>query len=281
MLHSLRRVPIILAATRALLFPAAAVCLLVTFSPLPHLLYGNAQTQNANPAEARGVIRLRVRLKTGNAQRGLARKRFFLIKGSAEANKELIQKMQQQPLVSRDCYYQTIGASKPLISWLKENDCESVYCREAEVKDVEGAGAVPEFQKAIEAGEKQFGSRDIARKWLSVNLSDEIKSGFYRQQQKLLQTFLMDAERHSQAKVISVMTDRLGTAYFTDLAPGDYLLTNIVPTEFGEKTELWNCDMKVKPGDLATEKPFQISNAREKNVKCVSEERPIPACPAK
>ena len=277
----LAKVRMISSVNRSFLLPLAGVCLLLAFFLLPGSPIGSAQPQNANPTGARGVIRLRVRLKSGSSQRGLARKRFFLIRGSSEANRELIKKIEQQPVVSRDCYYQGIGASKPLISWLKENDCESVYCREVETKDVEGAGAVPEFQQAIEAGEKQFGSREIARKWVSVNLSEELRSGFYRKQQATLQTLIKEAEQLSKAKVISVMTDRLGTAYFTDLEPGDYLMSNVIPTEFGEQTELWNCDMKVKPGDLATEKPFQISNSKDKNVKCVSQERPLPACPAK
>lgn len=266
---------------RSFLLLLTGVGFFITAFLLPGSPIGRAEPQNASPPAARGVIRLRVRLKSGNSQRGLARKRFFLIKGSLEANKDLVQKIEQQPLLSRDCYYQSIGASKPLISWLRENDCESVYCREVESKDVEGSGAVPEFKQAIEIGAKQYGSREIARKWLSVNLSEDLRSGFYRRQQAALQALLKEAETLSKAKVISVMTDRLGTAYFTDLEPGDYLMSNVIPTEFGEKTELWNCDIKVKPGDLATEKPFQISNSKEKNVKCVSQERPIPECPTK
>ena len=77
-----------------------------------------AQTSTASPVEARGVIRLRVRVATGDGSKatGLARKRFFLIKGSAEQNKTLIQSIEQQPIISRDCYYRSIGASEALIA---------------------------------------------------------------------------------------------------------------------------------------------------------------------
>ena len=34
----------------------------------------------------------------------------------------------------------------------------------------------------------------------------------------------------------------------------------------------------LKPGDLATEKPYLISNRNDKNVKCVAVEKPLPAC---
>src|SRR5882762_9197268 len=81
-----------------------------------------------------GVIRLRVRVASGDGTKakGLARKRFFLIKGSLNDTKGLMQNIEQRPVVSRDCFYRSIGASKALIAWLKESDCESIYCREVE-----------------------------------------------------------------------------------------------------------------------------------------------------
>src|SRR5438876_1419239 len=80
-----------------------------------------AHTQT--PQAARGVIRLKVKYKSGDATRELARKRFFLIKGSLDDNKSLIEKIKQAETVSRDCYYRSKSASEALIKWLKENDC--------------------------------------------------------------------------------------------------------------------------------------------------------------
>lgn len=236
-----------------------------------------AQTPESTSG-ARGVIRLRVRPKFGESTRGLARKRFFLIKGSREQNKNLIETIQRPPAMTRDCYYRGSGASEQLINWLRENDCESVYCREVEQKDLEGPNAVPEFVAAIAAAEKELGSRELARKWLAVYLPETLRDGYYKSRRAQIEGIIKQAETTSGDKVHSVMTDRYGTAYFTDLEPGTYTLSNLVPVEIEASTAIWNCEVKVKPGDLATEKPFLISNRNEKNVKCVAVETPMPVC---
>lgn len=229
--------------------------------------------------EPRGVIRLRVRVAQGNKASGLGRRRFFLIKGSLDDNKSLIDKLERQPILSRECYYRSQGASEALIAWLRENDCESVYCREVEQKNVDGADAVPEFQRAVTAGEKEFRSRELARRWIMVNLTNELRSGFFKFQQQRLKTFFSQTER-----VMSVMTDRNGTGYFTNIEPGTYVVSSILPIQVGSMSSLWNCQITVKPGDLATERPFLISNPSNKdprdvkNIKCVSVEKPLPVC---
>jgi len=223
-----------------------------------------------------GVLRLRVRVKADDAapMRGLSRKRFFLIPGTLEQNRGLLNAIEQQPLVTRDCFYKKLGASAALIDWLKSGDCESVYCRGVEKDFVAGPKAVPEFATAFAASQKEFGSDETARQWLTTNLTPNVRDGFYRDRQQVIQTLL----KTSGAQVYSVMTDRNGTAYFTDLGPGTYVLSNLVPTELGQMLATWNCEVQVKPGDLATEKPYLVSNRKEKNVKCVSVEKPMPVC---
>lgn len=227
------------------------------------------------PAGSRGVIRLRVRVKTGETTKGLSRKRFFLIPGTLEQNKALIQTIENNSLRTRDCYYRVIGASDPLIKWLQEGDCESVYCREIESADID---KVPEFQRAVVAGSQEFANRDLARKWLTVNLPENIRDGFYKTRQNDLVKLIKQAEDTSGGKVQSVMTDTKGTAYFTNLALGTYVISNLLPTESGSANIFWNCEIQVKQGDLASEKPFLLSNVRERNVKCVGTEKPLPVC---
>lgn len=239
-----------------------------------------AITHSQNPAQQTGVLRLRTKVKLSDSAplRGLARKRFFLVPGSLEQNRALVNAIESQPLVTRDCYYQKSGASAALIGWLKEDDCESVYCREIEQQFVSGPKAVPEFATAFAASEKEFGSAATALKWITTNLPPNLRDGFYRDRKGVLDSLLKQAQATSGAPVQSVMTDRNGTAFFTDLGPGTYVLSNLVPTELGQTVATWNCEVQIKPDDLATEKPYLISNRKDRLVKCVAVEKPAPVC---
>jgi hypothetical protein len=228
-------------------------------------------------AQQTGVLRLRVRVKVDDAAplKGLSRKRFFLIPGTLEQNRALITTIEQQPLTTRDCYYKQHHASAQLISWLQEGDCESVYCRSIENEFVTGPKAVPEFASAFAANHTEFGNDLIALQWLTNYLSPDLRDGFYKDRQRTLQTLLKPT-----GMIQSVMTDQKGSAYFTDLGPGTYVLSNVIPTELGQTLVTWNCEVQIKPEDLATEKPYLISNRKDKTVKCVGIEKPKPICAA-
>jgi hypothetical protein len=223
------------------------------------------------------VLRLRVRVKADDTapMRGLARKRFYLISGTLEQNRALIDAVERQPLLTRDCFYTKLGASAALINWLKEGDCESVYCRGVEKDYVTGPKAVPEFATAFASSQKEFGTEETARQWLTTNIAADLRDGFYRDRQRVLDTLLKQAQSGS---VQSVMTDRNGTAFFTDLVPGTYVLSSLIPTELGQTLATWNCEVPVKLDDLASEKPYLVSNRKERNVKCVAVEKPMPTC---
>jgi len=253
----------------------SAVILVLTL----FVAYSTSVTSQNPPAQKpTGVLRLRVRVRVDEATKGLSRKRFYLLKGTLEQNKPVLDAAEQRPIVSRDCFYSKLGGSQALIDWLKAADCESVYCREIDQEFITGPKAVPEFATAYASGEKEFGSTDTGRKWLTNNLPAQLRDGFYQDRRSALQALIKQAEALSGATVLSMMTDRNGTAYFTDLEPGSYVLTNLLPVEIGSSATSWACDVQIKPGDIASEKPYFVSNRKDKNVKCVAVEKPLPAC---
>jgi hypothetical protein len=255
-----------------------AVLILTSLLPLPFFFVAHTQTaQNVY-----GVVRLKVKYKPAGASRDkeLPRKRFFLVKGSLDENRNLIEKIKQTTAPSRECYYRRKGASEALIRWLRENDCESVYCREVEEKYLSGAEAVPEFQTAFEQGTRELKNRELARRWLTNYLPAEIRSGFYDEKQKLVQALISEAEAGTKTSVMSVMTDRKGTAYLTNIEPGTYTISNLIASETEKANILWVCEREVKATDLGTamKRPFTLSNERDPKVKCEIVERPLPVC---
>ena len=232
------------------------------------------------PQVSRGVIRLKAKYKTDGVTKELPRKRFFLIKGSLTDNKALIDSMKAGLSIARECYYRSLGASEALIKWLKDNDCESVYCRGIEEEYVTGSDAVPEFQAAYNQGLRDFKTPELARRWLVTNLSPELRVGFYNQKQEAINALIAQAESRTGTKVMSVMTDRKGTAYLTDIEPGTYTISNLVGSETEKTNILWACEKEVKAVDLAVamKRPFTLSNERDPKVKCEIVEKPLPVC---
>lgn len=233
-----------------------------------------------SPQANRGVIRLKVRYKSEQGTKDLPRKRFFLIKGSLDENKTLIEKVKQTEVMSRDCYYRGKGATAGFIKWLRDNDCESPYCRDVEDKYLGGADAVAEFQAAFEQATREAKDREVARRWLTNYLRPELRFGFYEQRQKALQTLIAEAEATAKAPVMSIMTDRKGTAYLTNIEPGIYTLSNLIGSETQKTNILWVCEREVKATDLgiAMKRPFMLSNEKDPKVKCEIVERPLPVC---
>jgi hypothetical protein len=255
------------------------------------------QRPNAAPEDPTGVIKLLVRLKVGDSLKSAPRKRFFLIKGTLAQNTATIASIQQRPLTSRECYYRSIGASEGLIDWLREGDCESVFCRTIDQKFTEGAAAVREFAQAVTDGASKkefFFDREIARNWLVVNLPPKIRNGFYDEQQSYVRASVTQAQQTSQAAVMSVMTDSKGSAYFTDVpAPPKkendntkyaYVISNIVPAEIGGRSVIWNCQIELSADDIGSEKLYTIPNTKtilengKKVPACVVVDVPTPTC---
>jgi len=260
--------------------------LLIVFAVLVFSAATSSVTHTQAPQSNRGVIRLKVRYKSEQGMKDLPRKRFFLIKGSLDQNKVLIDKAKQTNVTSRDCYYRAKGASAPLIKWLKENDCETPYCREVEDKYLSGADAVPEFSAAFDQAAHELKDRGLpedralARRWLTNYLSPELRFGFYEQKQKAIQALITEAEATTKMPVMSIMTDRKGFGYLTNIEPGTYTISNLLGSETEKTSVLWVCEREVKATDLgiAMKRPLMLSNEKDPKMKCEIVERPLPVC---
>ena len=254
-------------------------CAFIFVALIPILFAGDLLSHAQSPS-TRGVIRIKVKFKSRDVTKELARKRFFLIKGSLDENKSLIDRIKQTEVISRECYYRSKGASDALLKWLKESDCDSVYCREVEEKYVTGSEAVPEFKAAYDQGLRDFKSPELARRWLTVNLAADIRDGYYNLKQQTINGLIKQAETASGRSVLSIMTDRKGTAYLTDLEPGTYIVSNLVGSETESTRILWACEREVKATDLAVamKRPLTLSNEKDPKVKCEVVERPLPVC---
>jgi len=56
------------------------------------------------------------------------------------------------------------------------------------------------------------------------------------------------------------------------------VISNLIPAELGQSLATWTCELQIKNDDLAAEKPYLISNRKDRLVKCIAVEKPMPAC---
>ena len=211
------------------------------------LAFGFCLTNAQEPLPL-GSLEVSGRVKIDGKLEKLQRKRFYLLRGGLAENKDLIEKLKTAEIVSRDCFYSQLKASPQFICWLKEENCESPYCREIEKTDIE---SVPEFRTAFQKGLRQFGrSRaSIAEKWLTTNLAPPLREGFYLRQKSVLEN-LLSGEKPLQ----SAMTDSVSVkAIFIDiplnLSGGKkdetFLVSNLLPMEIGDKSYIWACETEI------------------------------------
>ena len=163
-------------------------------------------------------------------------------------------------------YYQRLGVSSQLIQWLEENHCQSVYCRELTVEEVNcgvdrPTKCVPEFISAFRnAVSKLNGNQDLARRWVTnfAPLSDaKLRVGFYEAQRDWLNSAVQGIEKRmgSDTRIRSTVSDNYGVAVFYDLCPGTYYLSTIAPINVDGVDMIWETARPIKiegPPDVKT-----------------------------
>lgn len=201
--------------------PAAGVCQAKPVQPV--------KTEGPQP-ETTG-IRIDVKGADGKPQR--RRERFYLLGRSVrEAAPDWSRAPRREEFLA--------GASPELRAWLARHDCDTLYCPEYEAEYEQAAASVPEFKKAFEDGLRKYRSRELALKWLTVNFPLKgARTEFYRRKK----LWLEEAARRA-GLVSSVMTDEQGRAYFLNVKPGKYFVSNLLPEGAGV---LWDCALDVPP----------------------------------
>jgi hypothetical protein len=230
-------------------------------------------------AQDRGSVEVTGRVRIGSKVEKIKRKRFYLFRGGLADNKALVDRIKAATPISRSCFYCNAKASPELIAWLAAEDCESPFCRAVTTEDV---SKVPEFKAAYQKGLTQFRNKpDVAAKWLTTNLSPNIRDGFYRQQKSLTETILGGVK-----PLQSSMTDSVSVrAVFIDIdvkppagkTTETFLITNVVPVDVGSKSYVWACEIDIGAAKKAT-LALQVPDAGKTVRRCEVIVRDLPVC---
>jgi hypothetical protein len=233
----------------------------------------------AGTAQERGSLEVSGRVQIGKERVALKRKRFFLFRGGLAANKALVEKIRSSEYMSRDCYYCREKASAEFLAWLKAEDCETPYCRQINEADI---AKVPEFQAAHRKGLIQFRNRrDVALKWLTTNLTPNLRDGFYRQQRSAIDSILAQWRPLQSSMTDSVSVKAIFIDVPVQLAAGKttetFLVSNLVPTEHGGKGYLWACEVEVGTAKRAT-LILRVPEPGKQVPRCEVVVKDLPAC---
>jgi hypothetical protein len=218
------------------------------------------------------VLQLTATWQQDNKTTQIARKRFYL--SPCPFNLEKVPNLGHAPSIKS--YYTAIKASPQLIKWLEVNNCDTIYCRELRHEEVTckitDADCVPEFANAYtEAMRKLNGNAELARKWITnyAPLSSvELRVGFYTAKAKWLEAAVAAVEKASNIQpgtIRTAVTDRRGVAYFYDLCPGAYYVSNLAPLEIAGERIIWETTaIKISKPDVLETTPASLTNVPSK-----------------
>lgn len=246
-----------------------------TPSPTPATSPAPCAQPVACPTIAPSVLQVTAVWQKENKVTQLASKRLYLSPCPFNLDKLSI----PGPAPSRRNYYTRVKASPQLIKWLETNNCDTVYCRELRREEVTcqagEADCVPEFTSAYtEALRKLKDNADLARKWVTNYAplsSQELRTGFYTAKAKWLDAVVAAVEKASNltpGTIHNAFTNKRGIAYFYDLCPGVYYVSNLAPIEFEGEGIIWETTaIKIGKPDVLETTPVSLTNVSPKKGK--------------
>jgi hypothetical protein len=107
---------------------------------------------------------------------------------------------------------------------------------------------------------------ELARKWVTNYeplSAPELRVGFYKEKTKWSDAMVRAAEQAAALAAGSIrtaMTDTRGVAYFYDLCPGTYYISNLAPVEIEGEALVWETTaITIKPPRAGEEQPLDIT----------------------
>ena len=198
-----------------------------------------------------GVIQIIPDSSTNKSK--LGRKRFYL--SSCPFNLAASLNLATAPLLRP--FYQDAGASPQLISWLEENHCETIYCRqlttpEAKCEGIDPNKCVPEFAAAYRNALTDLkGKAELALKMITnyPPLSDpKLRTGFYEARTAWLKNGIAKLESSfgGNYRIRTTVTDKDGIGFFYELCPGSYYVSSVAPIDVDGVGMVWETSKPIK-----------------------------------
>jgi hypothetical protein len=274
-----------------ILFTLAGVALLLSVSQ--HAQVGAPTTPTAcNPIPpppckegvSPGVIQI---IPDSSANKSkLGRKRFYL--SSCPFNLAASLNLATAPLVRP--FYEAAGASPQLISWLEENHCEAIYCRqltkaEATCEGIDRNKCVPEFAVAYRNALADLkGKAELALKMITNYpplSAPKLRTGFYEARTEWLKNGIVRLESpfRGDYRIRTTVTDKDGIGFFYDLCPGSYYISSVAPIDIDGVGIVWETAKPIKvdgPPNVNTATKLTLAFPPSKDKKNFSVGRSLP-----
>src|ERR1051326_8523029 len=150
-----------------------------------------------------------------------------------------------------------LAASPQLVSWLEENHCETIYCRqlttpEAKCESVDPNKCVPEFAAAyrnalVDLKDNAALALEMITNYPTLS-APKLRTGFYEARTEWLKNGIAKLESSfgGDYRIRTTVTDKDGIGFFYDLCPGSYYISSVAPIDVDGVGMIWETAKPIK-----------------------------------